>query len=310
MQPDAVDSRYETLRRRWDREDDLLMSRTVVFLIVNSIFATACQPQQQEWFKVGVAVLSLVISFLWLTISWHSFNVIAALYHEAKPFLPEYESAIFRIRPILFRPNTVLGKVLPTAIIVAWLIYLPWVLPERLTAVLLVTAVSFAGLICFVVYAERRTREEILKTKAGMGMFRKRVRASNIKYPNQFFEDEFWVDAGALYSFVPGDYLERIGVEPSVKRNLILAYGRQDTRLLGFCNFEIEGLEGVIPCPVIFAPKDSLFLLGATALKNFGVDVDPIQKTLKPILAVIGGFLASYPNCSHEQNEQRKREGS
>ena len=39
-------------------------------------------------------------------------------------------------------------------------------------------------------------------------------------------------------------------------------------------------------------PKGSLFLLGATALENLGVEVDPIHKKLKPILAVIGGFLA------------------
>ena len=128
-----------------------------------------------------------------------------------------------------------------------------------------------------------------------MGMFRKRIRISNIKDPDRFFEEEFWVDTGALYSFVPENCLEGIGVEPSVTRNLVLADGRQDTRLLGFCNFQVEGLEGIIPCPVIFAPKDSLFLLGATALENFGVEVDPIQKTLKPILAVIGGFLASHP---------------
>jgi len=126
-----------------------------------------------------------------------------------------------------------------------------------------------------------------------MGMFKKRVKISNSKDPNKFFEEEFWVDTGALYSFVPEDYLERIGVEPSVKRNLILADGRKDTRMLGFCNFQIEGLEGVIPCPVIFARKGSLFLIGATALENFGVEVDPIQKKLKPILAIIGGFLAS-----------------
>ena len=128
-----------------------------------------------------------------------------------------------------------------------------------------------------------------------MGMFRKRARISNITDPDRFFEEELWVDTGALYSFIPEDYLERIGVEPSVTRNLVLADGRQDTRLLGFCNFQIEGLEGVIPCPVIFAPSNSLFLLGATALENFGVEADPIQKTLKPILAVIGGFLASHP---------------
>ena len=126
-----------------------------------------------------------------------------------------------------------------------------------------------------------------------MGMFKKKVKVSNSNDPGKFFEKEFWVDTGALYSFVPEDHLEKIDVEPSVKRNLILADGRQDTRLLGFCDFQIEGLEGRIPCPVIFAPKGSLFLLGATALENFGVDADPIQKKLKPILAIIGGFLAS-----------------
>ena len=129
-----------------------------------------------------------------------------------------------------------------------------------------------------------------------MGMFKKKVRVSNSKNTQQYFEEEFWVDTGALYSFVPEDYLEKIGVEPVAKRNLILADGRHDTRLLGFCDLQIEGLEGTIPCPIIFAPKDSLFLLGATALENFGVEVDPIQKKLRPILAVIGGFLASTMN--------------
>jgi predicted aspartyl protease len=126
-----------------------------------------------------------------------------------------------------------------------------------------------------------------------MGMFKQTVRVSNSKDPGQFFKEEFWVDTGALYSFVPEDYLEKIGVEPSGKRNLILADGRQDTRLLGFCDFQIEGIEGRVPCPVVFAPKGSLLLLGATALENFGVSADPIEKKLKPILAVIGGFLAS-----------------
>lgn len=126
-----------------------------------------------------------------------------------------------------------------------------------------------------------------------MGMFKKKVKVSNSKDPSRFFEEEFWVDTGALYSFIPEDFLERIGVEPSARRKLILADGRQDMRLLGFCDFQIEGLEGNIPCPVIFAPRGSLFLLGATALENFGVEVDPLQRRLKPILAIIGGYLAS-----------------
>jgi predicted aspartyl protease len=124
-------------------------------------------------------------------------------------------------------------------------------------------------------------------------MFKKKIRVSNSKDTNRFFEKEFWVDTGALYSFAPRNLLEEIGVEPVATRALVLADGRQETCLLGFCDFEIEGMEGRIPCPVIFAPHDSLLLLGATALENFGVEVDPIQKKLKPILAVIGGFLAS-----------------
>jgi hypothetical protein len=119
------------------------------------------------------------------------------------------------------------------------------------------------------------------------------VTVCNSKDPARRFEEQFWVDTGALYSFVPEDYLMGIGVEPSATRALVLADGRQETRLLGFCDLQIEGLEGSIPCPVIFGPRGSLFLLGATALENFGVEADPINKQLKPILAVIGGFLGS-----------------
>ena len=126
-----------------------------------------------------------------------------------------------------------------------------------------------------------------------MVLFKTKVSVSNMTDPKLSFEEEFWVDTGALYSFIPEEYLEQIAVEPNAKRNFILADGRQDTRLLGFCNFQIAGLGDNIPCPVIFAPKGSLFLLGATALENFGVDADPVQKKLKPVLVVIGGFIAS-----------------
>jgi predicted aspartyl protease len=126
-----------------------------------------------------------------------------------------------------------------------------------------------------------------------MGMFKQRVTVRNMTLANRSFVDDFWVDTGALYSFVPEDRLVAIGVEPATARSLVLADGRTDRRLLGFCGFEIEGHEGTIPCPVIFAPAGSLLLLGATALENFGVEADPVNKRLNPILAVIGGFLAS-----------------
>ncbi len=126
-----------------------------------------------------------------------------------------------------------------------------------------------------------------------MGMFQVRVKVANPAEPERFFEEDFWVDTGALYSFVPEDRLKEIGLEPIRHRELILADGRRDRRLLGEALFTIPELDETLTCPVIFAPTESLYLLGATAMENFGVAADPTTRHLKPILGIIGGFLAS-----------------
>jgi hypothetical protein len=87
--------------------------------------------------------------------------------------------------------------------------------------------------------------------------------------------------------------LEQIGLVPLRSRELILADGRRDRRPLGEARLTIPELDETLTCPMVFAPKGSLYLLGATALENFGVDADTTARRLKPIAAVIGGFLAS-----------------
>jgi predicted aspartyl protease len=132
-----------------------------------------------------------------------------------------------------------------------------------------------------------------------MGMFQVRVRVSNPADRSRSFEEDFWVDTGALYSFVPERRLKEIGINPLRARDLILADGRQDRRLLGEAVLTIPQLDESLTCPVIFAPADSLYMLGATALENFGVQADPTTQQLRPIAAVIGGFLTStIPRCS------------
>ena len=108
-----------------------------------------------------------------------------------------------------------------------------------------------------------------------MGMFQIRVKVSNPTDRSRFFEENFWVDTGALYSFVPEGRLQEIGISPLRARELILADGRRDRRLLGEAVLTISQLGESLTCPVIFAPADSLYLLGATALENFGVQADP-----------------------------------
>jgi predicted aspartyl protease len=124
-------------------------------------------------------------------------------------------------------------------------------------------------------------------------MFQVQVRVSNPTDRSRFFEEDFWVDTGALYSFVPEGRLKEIGVSPLRARECTFADGRRDRRLLGEAVLTIPQLDESLTCPVILAPADSLYLLGATALENFGVQADPTTQQLRPTAALIGGFLAS-----------------
>ena len=126
-----------------------------------------------------------------------------------------------------------------------------------------------------------------------MGMFKVRVTLQNPLDPSRSFEEDFWVDTGALYSFVPEDRLNEIGLQPIRSRELVLADGRPAQRLLGEARLTVADLGETLTCPVVFGPPGSLYLLGATALEIFGVDVDPVARRLKPISAVIGAFVAS-----------------
>lgn len=122
-----------------------------------------------------------------------------------------------------------------------------------------------------------------------MGMFQVRAKITNPANPQLSFEEDFWVDTGALYSFVPEDRLKAIGLAPLHARELILADGRRERLLLGEALFTVFELNESMTCPVIFAPEGSLYLLGATALENFGVEADTTARKLKPVFGIIGG---------------------
>ena len=126
-----------------------------------------------------------------------------------------------------------------------------------------------------------------------MSTFQIPVRVANPYDPSRFFEEQFRVDTGAFYTFIPGERLHEIGITSLRSRDLILADGRRDHCQLGEAVLTVPELEESLTCPVVFAPSGSLYLLGATALENFGVQVDPTSQQLRPIAIVIGGFLAS-----------------
>ncbi|MCC6358236.1 MAG: hypothetical protein IT450_05800 [Phycisphaerales bacterium] len=126
-----------------------------------------------------------------------------------------------------------------------------------------------------------------------MGMFQVKVTVANPGDPARAFEEPFWVDTGALYSFAPEDRLHAIGIQPRFTRDFVFADGKKDRRLVGEAALSIQGTNETITCLVAFGPPESLFLLGATALDNFGVQADPTAQRLRPIAAVIGTALAT-----------------
>ncbi len=126
-----------------------------------------------------------------------------------------------------------------------------------------------------------------------MGMFQVKVKVANPANPERFFEEMFWVDTGALYTFIPEERLGAIGLQPLRRRSLTFADGRHQERGLGEALLTVSELGETLTCQVVFAPSNSLYLLGATALEAFGVEANPVERQLKPIVAIIGGFLAS-----------------
>ena len=126
-----------------------------------------------------------------------------------------------------------------------------------------------------------------------MGMFQVRVTVANLQSPERSFQEPFWVDTAALYSFAPEDRLRAIGIVPKFTRDFIFADGQKDRRLVGEALFCIEGGDETITCLVVFGPPASLFLLGDTALENFCVQADPTTQRLRPITAVIGTTWAT-----------------
>jgi len=126
-----------------------------------------------------------------------------------------------------------------------------------------------------------------------MGMFQVNVTVGNPSDPARSFDESFWVDTGALYSFAPEDRLQAIGIVPKFTRDFVFADGKKDRRLVGEAAFTIDGTGETITCLVVFGPPGSLYLLGATALENFGVQADPTTQRLRPITAVIGTAWAS-----------------
>ena len=117
-----------------------------------------------------------------------------------------------------------------------------------------------------------------------MSTFNVNIGIGNVDSREYVYADAL-VDTGATYSIFPEDFLRNIQIEPfNWTVDVVLADGSQITQRIGPAYLQVMDREA--PCVVVFGNPE-VFLLGATALENLGLAVDPVNKSLIP--AVVNG---------------------
>ena len=90
---------------------------------------------------------------------------------------------------------------------------------------------------------------------------------------------------GATYSWVPEEFLKRLGIKPLDVRPLKIASGKVIKRKLGVALATIR--DKTMPTPILFGDQGSEVLLGAITLEELGLTVDPLHRTLVPATAYL-----------------------
>ena len=117
-----------------------------------------------------------------------------------------------------------------------------------------------------------------------MGTFTVPIEVGNLE-GNRFVAMDALVDTGAIYCMVPRDLLAEVGVLSDERDHFSLADDSMVELDLGYSRIRFE--QRRVIAQVIFAPEGSMPLLGATALENARLAVDPVNKRLVPIIGLL-----------------------
>ena len=112
-----------------------------------------------------------------------------------------------------------------------------------------------------------------------MGTFRKRIEIGNTDGGDSM-EVDAAVDTGEAHSMFPASLLTGLRVEPVGNRQFRFADGNAANLDMGLALITIDAEQW--PCPVLFSPEETQFLLGATTLEIFDLMVDPVEQQLIP----------------------------
>jgi predicted aspartyl protease len=103
----------------------------------------------------------------------------------------------------------------------------------------------------------------------------------------------FLVDSGALYSVLPHDVWQALGLAPTRRMEFVLADGTTIERPVSHCFFTYLGTRA--PSPVVLGEPADDALLGTITLENLGLILNPFDRTLRPIRARLGAMRPLRP---------------
>ncbi|MBN1576848.1 MAG: clan AA aspartic protease [Chitinispirillaceae bacterium] len=116
-----------------------------------------------------------------------------------------------------------------------------------------------------------------------MGLTKVTVAVRDLAKAKRPYEHDFLVDTGAIDCLVPASRLKKAGVKPEGRAVYELADGTPVEYEYGFARVAFMGAETV--AQVIFGPENADPILGAVALENTGIGVDPRSKKLLKMTA-------------------------
>ena len=93
------------------------------------------------------------------------------------------------------------------------------------------------------------------------------------------------VDSGATYSLLPEPVWRAIDLEPTREMSFSLADGTQVARRISTCWLSLEQGEG--HTPVIMGEPGDEGLLGVVTLEILGLVLNPFNRTLQPLRAML-----------------------
>lgn len=121
-----------------------------------------------------------------------------------------------------------------------------------------------------------------------MGTFSVELEVGNPER-EQFVPIQAMVDTGAIYTMIPEDILDGLGI-PRLETDIFeLADDSLVEYWLGSAFVRIQGR--ALPVPVVFARPGNTPLLGATALEIFRLVADPVNEQLIPAPRIRARFF-------------------